>query len=148
MKTSSASLVSWRQTTSGRRSSSHGSSRGTRCLTELTFQVATRTVLHGTARPPVALLTTPGVASDCGPLAASGSMGREPGAHRASRRGDDETFLAYVGVGGRGNAAQCAVGNGVRGGLADRRPEPAELAVPGRGDGDRARERCIPGTEV
>ena len=40
---SSASLVSCRQTTSGWRSSSHGSSRGTRCLTELTFQVATRT---------------------------------------------------------------------------------------------------------
>ena len=40
---SSASLVSCRQTTSGCRSSSHGSSRGTRCLAELTFQVATRT---------------------------------------------------------------------------------------------------------
>src|SRR6476659_806999 len=40
---SSASLVSCKQTTSGRRSSSQGSSRGTRCLTELTFQVATRT---------------------------------------------------------------------------------------------------------
>ena len=39
MKTSSASFVSWRQTTSGRRSSNQGSSRGTRCLTELTFQV-------------------------------------------------------------------------------------------------------------
>ena len=37
------SLVSCRHTTSGRRSSSHGSSRGTRCLTELTFQVASRT---------------------------------------------------------------------------------------------------------
>ena len=42
-KASSASLVSCRQTTSGRRSSSQGSSRGTRCLTELTFQVAIRT---------------------------------------------------------------------------------------------------------
>src|SRR4051794_37931248 len=42
-KASSASLVSCRQTTSGFRSSSHGSSRGTRCLTELTFQVAIRT---------------------------------------------------------------------------------------------------------
>src|SRR3954454_17894847 len=42
---SSASLVSCRQTTSGRRSSSHGSSRGTRCLTEVTFQVAIRTLL-------------------------------------------------------------------------------------------------------
>src|SRR4051794_22762651 len=42
-KASSASLVSCRQTTSGRRSSSHGSSRGRRCLTELTFQVAMRT---------------------------------------------------------------------------------------------------------
>ena len=40
---SSASLVSCRQTTSGRRSSSHGSRRGSRCLTELTFQVAMRT---------------------------------------------------------------------------------------------------------
>ena len=40
---SSASLVSCRQTTSGRRSSSHGSSRGRRCLIELTFQVAMRT---------------------------------------------------------------------------------------------------------
>src|SRR3954451_13473229 len=37
------SFVSCRHTTSGRRSSSHGSSRGTRCLTELTFQVAIRT---------------------------------------------------------------------------------------------------------
>src|SRR6476659_8975734 len=40
---SSASFVSWRQTTSGRRSSSHGTSRGMRCLMELTFQVAMRT---------------------------------------------------------------------------------------------------------
>ena len=40
---SSASLVSCRQTTSGWRSSSQGSSRGIRCLTEFTFQVATRT---------------------------------------------------------------------------------------------------------
>ena len=40
---SSASLVSWRQTTSGCRSSSQGSSRGTRCLTEFTFHVAIRT---------------------------------------------------------------------------------------------------------
>src|SRR5690349_4425124 len=40
---SSVSLVSCRETTSGLRSSSHGSSRGTRCLTELTFQVAIRT---------------------------------------------------------------------------------------------------------
>ena len=40
---SSASFVSCRQTTSGRRSSSQGSSRGRRCLTELTFQVAIRT---------------------------------------------------------------------------------------------------------
>ena len=39
---SSASLVSCRQTTSGWRSSSQGSSRGRRCLTELTFQVAIR----------------------------------------------------------------------------------------------------------
>jgi hypothetical protein len=39
----SASLVSCRQTTSGWRSSSHGSRRGSRCLAELTFQVATRT---------------------------------------------------------------------------------------------------------
>jgi hypothetical protein len=37
-----ASLVSCRQTTSGWRSSSHGSRRGSRCLAELTFQVATR----------------------------------------------------------------------------------------------------------
>jgi LigD, primase-polymerase domain len=35
---SSASLVSCKQTTFGRRSSSQGSSRGTRCLTELTFR--------------------------------------------------------------------------------------------------------------
>src|SRR3954454_23230877 len=42
-KASSASLVSCRQTTSGRRSSSQGNSRGRRCLTELTFQVAIRT---------------------------------------------------------------------------------------------------------
>jgi len=41
----SASFVSCRQTTSGRRSSNQGSSRGTRCLTELTFQVAIRTDL-------------------------------------------------------------------------------------------------------
>ena len=34
------------------RSSSHGSSRGRRCLTELTFQVAIRTGLHGTCAPP------------------------------------------------------------------------------------------------
>jgi hypothetical protein len=39
----SVSLVSWRQTTAGRRSSSQGSSRGIRCFNELTFQVATRT---------------------------------------------------------------------------------------------------------
>ena len=45
-KASSASLVSCRQTTSGCRSSSHGSSRGTRCLTEFTFQVAIRTAVH------------------------------------------------------------------------------------------------------
>src|SRR3954453_14469004 len=43
---SSASLVSCRQTTSGERSSSQGSRRGTRCLIEFTFQVAIRT------RPP------------------------------------------------------------------------------------------------
>src|SRR6201991_1860141 len=42
---SSVSFVSCRQTTSGRRSSSHGRSRGTRCLIELTFQVASRTTL-------------------------------------------------------------------------------------------------------
>src|SRR3954447_4991121 len=42
-KASSAILVSCRQRTSGRRSSSHGSSRGTRCLSELTFQVTIRT---------------------------------------------------------------------------------------------------------
>jgi hypothetical protein len=41
-------LVSCKQTTSGRRSSSQGSSRGTRCLTELTFQVAIRTDPHAT----------------------------------------------------------------------------------------------------
>ena len=40
---SSVSLVSCRQTTSGRRSSSHGSNRGIRCFSELTFQVAIRT---------------------------------------------------------------------------------------------------------
>src|SRR5207247_1032069 len=39
---SSESLVSCRQTTSGCRSSSQGSSRGTRCLSEFTFQVAIR----------------------------------------------------------------------------------------------------------
>ena len=39
------SLVSCRHRTSGRRSSSHGSSRGTRCLTEFTFQVTIRTPL-------------------------------------------------------------------------------------------------------
>src|SRR6476646_2360827 len=44
-KASSASFVSCRQTTSGRRSSSHGSSRGSRCFTELTFQVARRSAL-------------------------------------------------------------------------------------------------------
>src|SRR5258708_37323091 len=46
----SVSFVSWRQTTSGRLSSSHGKSRGIRCFTELTFQVATRTfamMAHG-----------------------------------------------------------------------------------------------------
>src|SRR4051794_19282715 len=48
MKESLGHLVSCRQTTSGRRSSSHGSSRGSRCLTELTFQVAIRTGTHGT----------------------------------------------------------------------------------------------------
>src|SRR5205807_965269 len=46
---SSVSLVSCRQTTSGRRSSNHGSSLGTRCLTELTFQLATRTPRHVSA---------------------------------------------------------------------------------------------------
>src|SRR5205823_7031333 len=40
---SSVSFVSCRQTISGRRSSSQGSRRGTRCLTEFTFHVATRT---------------------------------------------------------------------------------------------------------
>src|SRR2546423_13065862 len=45
MNASSGHLVSCRQTTSGRRSSSHGTRRGTRCLTELTFQVAMRTAL-------------------------------------------------------------------------------------------------------
>ena len=39
---SSASFVSCRRRPSGRRSSSQGSSRGRRCLTELTFQVAIR----------------------------------------------------------------------------------------------------------
>ena len=48
---SSASFVSWRQTTSGLRSSSHGSSRGTRCLTEFTFQVAIRTLRDRTDSP-------------------------------------------------------------------------------------------------
>ena len=33
---------------SGRRSSSHGRSRGSRCLTEFTFQVAIRIASHGT----------------------------------------------------------------------------------------------------
>src|SRR5919197_4030100 len=56
MKASSASLVSCRQTTSGWRSSSHGSSRGTRCLTELTFQVAIRTDPHGTDAPTLLLV--------------------------------------------------------------------------------------------
>ena len=40
---SSASLVSWRHTTSGCRWSSHGNNRGTRCLIEFTFHVANRT---------------------------------------------------------------------------------------------------------
>src|SRR4051794_3868517 len=39
---SSASFVSCRHRTSGLRSSSHGSSRGTRCFSELTFQVTIR----------------------------------------------------------------------------------------------------------
>src|SRR5947209_9915926 len=36
----SATLVSWRHTTSGRRWSSQGTSRRTRCRSEFTFQVA------------------------------------------------------------------------------------------------------------
>src|SRR3954470_17357341 len=47
-KASSASFVSCRHTTSGRRSSSHGRNRGTRCLIELTFQVAMRIASDGT----------------------------------------------------------------------------------------------------
>src|SRR3954447_25948528 len=50
---SSASLVSCRHTTSGRRSSSQGSSRGTRCLSELTFQVTMRTDPSLSAAPRV-----------------------------------------------------------------------------------------------
>ncbi len=48
-KAASASLVSCRQTTSGRRSSSQGSRRGRRCLTELTFHVAIRISAHRSA---------------------------------------------------------------------------------------------------
>src|SRR4051812_21103901 len=46
---------------SGRRSSSHGSRRGNRCLTEFTFQVATRTdrTLHGTSKSPEGILRQP-----------------------------------------------------------------------------------------
>src|SRR3954452_9151944 len=51
-KASSASLVSCRQTTSGRRWSSQGNSRGSRCLTEFTFQVAIRTALTVSAGRP------------------------------------------------------------------------------------------------
>src|SRR5689334_20950622 len=54
MNASLPSLVSCRQTTSGRRSSSHGSSRGTRILAELTFQVAIRTTPKGYRRAPPA----------------------------------------------------------------------------------------------
>src|SRR5436190_18793718 len=62
-KASSSSLVSCRQTTSGRRSSSQGSSRGTRCLTELTFQVASRTEPTVPAPPMAAAATVR--TSDC-----------------------------------------------------------------------------------
>ncbi len=53
MNASSGSLVSCRQTTSGWRSSSQGSRRGSRCLIELTFQVAIRTqmTVASTAAP-------------------------------------------------------------------------------------------------
>src|SRR5439155_24234780 len=47
----SDSLVSWRQATSGCLSSSHGRRRGTLCLTELTFQVATRMRRHDSRSP-------------------------------------------------------------------------------------------------
>src|SRR4051794_29221667 len=73
---SSASLVSCRQTTSGCRSSNHGSSRGTRCLTELTFHVAMRTGFHGTR-----LCALPGLRFAC--------EHPQPQAHEATeRRGD------------------------------------------------------------
>ena len=76
---SSASLVSCRQTTSGLRSSSHGSSRGSRCLTELTFQVASR----------IERRTLPSCGSISGQMAfqTGGGSARSPGVLRARLSG-------------------------------------------------------------
>jgi hypothetical protein len=93
-------LVSCKQTTSGRRSSSQGSSRGTRCLTELTFQVAIRTdptvsapptaARRPTRRPPRRIVqpSSPGSARTASPSHPSAGPSFRLGNHRTAPPSD------------------------------------------------------------